>query len=62
MVRTVLESVRRNPETGEERIYHGNYNISKEIRAGFTEQLKAELMTYEMTDEDFFNNAKRVEK
>lgn len=62
MVRTVLESVRRNPETREERIYRGNYNISKEIKAGFTEQLKAELVTYEMTDEDFFNNAKRVEK
>ena len=62
MVRTVLESVRRNPETGEEKIYRGNYNISREIRAGFTEQVKAELVTYEMSDEDFFNTAKKVEK
>lgn len=62
MTRSVVETVVRNPETGEERVLRGNYSVVAQHRDGYTEIKSQTVEKYVMSDEDFFKYAKKVEE
>lgn len=62
MTRSVVETVVRNPETGEERVLRGNYSVVAQHREGFTEVISQTVEKYVMSDDEFFQYAKKVEK
>lgn len=62
MTRSVVETVVRNPETGEERVLRGNYSVFFQHREGFTEVKSQTVEKYVMSDDEFFKYAKKVEK
>ena len=62
MTRSVVETVVRNPETGEERVLRGNYSVVAQHREGYTEVKSQTVEKYVMSDDDFFQYAKKVEE
>ena len=62
MTRSVVETVVRNPETGEEKVLRGNYSVVTQHREGFTEVKSQTVEKYVMSDDEFFQYAKKVEK
>ena len=62
MTRSVVETVVRNPETGEERVLRGNYSVVAQHREGFTEVKSQTVEKYVMSDDEFFKHAKKVEE
>ena len=62
MTRSVVETVVRNPETGEERVIRGNYSVVAQHREGFTEVKSQTVEKYVMSDDEFFLYAKKVEE
>lgn len=62
MTRSVIETVVRNPATGEERVLRGNYSVVAQHREGFTEIKSQIVEKYVMSDDEFFKYAKKVEE
>lgn len=62
MTRSVVETVVRNPETGEEKVLRGNYSVVAQHREGFTEVKSQTVEKYVMSDDEFFKYAKKVEE
>ena len=62
MTRSVVETVVRNPETGEEKVLRGNYSVVTQHREGFTEVKSQTVEKYIMSDDEFFQYAKKVEE
>ena len=62
MTRSVVETVVRNPETGEEKVLRGNYSVVAQHRDGFTEVKSQTVEKYVLSDDEFFKYAKKIEK
>lgn len=62
MTRSVVETVVRNPETGEEKVLRGNYSVVTQHKEGFTEVKSQTVEKYVMSDDEFFQYAKKVEE
>ena len=63
MTRTEIETIIRNPETGEEKTLYGNeYKPVKCHREGFTEVVKQTMELYQLDDKNFREIAKKVEE
>ena len=62
MVRSELETIVRNPETGEEKTLYGNeFEPVKCHREGFTEVVKQSIVKFKMDDKKFRELAEREE-
>lgn len=63
MTRTEIETIVRNPETGEEKTLYGNeYKPVKCHREGFTEVVKQTMVKFKLDDKKFREIAKKVEE
>ena len=62
MTRTEIETILRNPETGEEKTLYGNeYKPVKCYREGFTEVVKQSIVKFKMSYKKFRELAEREE-